>query len=131
MPIYEYRCQDCGHELEALQKISDPKLTTCPECGKDALTKLVSASAFVLKGSGWYATDFRDKDKPKARKDGDKSESAGSESGSGDKSESRADTKSEGKSGSKSNSDTSSGDNKTKGEDKKGDSKPQKKAAGE
>lgn len=61
MPIYEYRCGECGHELEALQKISDPKLTTCPECGKETLSKLVSAAAFVLKGSGWYATDFRDK----------------------------------------------------------------------
>lgn len=125
MPIYEYRCGDCGHELEALQKFSDPKLTTCPECGKEALTKLVSASAFVLKGSGWYATDFRDKDKPKSASKG---ESTGAEGGSGDKAETKSGGKSESKSESKSDS---SGENKTKSEDKKGESKPQKKAAGE
>lgn len=59
MPIYEYRCTSCGAELEKLQKISDPPLVQCPECGKDALVKLVSASSFRLKGSGWYETDFK------------------------------------------------------------------------
>jgi putative FmdB family regulatory protein len=59
MPIYEYRCSACGHELEVLQKLSDPLLTSCPECGKPALTKLLSAAGFQLKGSGWYATDFK------------------------------------------------------------------------
>lgn len=59
MPIYEYRCTSCGAELEKLQKISDPPLVECPECGKDALTKLISASSFRLKGSGWYETDFK------------------------------------------------------------------------
>lgn len=59
MPIYEYRCASCGAELEKLQKISDPPLVECPECGKDSLTKLVSASSFRLKGSGWYETDFK------------------------------------------------------------------------
>ena len=59
MPIYEYRCASCGAELEKLQKISDPPLRECPECGKDALVKLVSASSFRLKGSGWYETDFK------------------------------------------------------------------------
>ena len=59
MPIYEYRCSACGHELESLQKFSDAPLVTCPACGKDALTKLVSAAGFQLKGSGWYATDFK------------------------------------------------------------------------
>lgn len=59
MPIYEYRCGSCGAELEKLQKISDPPLVECPECGKDALVKLVSASSFRLKGSGWYETDFK------------------------------------------------------------------------
>ena len=59
MPIYEYRCSSCGHKLESLQRLSDAPLTTCPACGKDALTKLVSAAGFQLKGSGWYATDFK------------------------------------------------------------------------
>lgn len=59
MPIYEYRCEDCGHELDALQKLSDPALTDCPECGKPALKKQVSAPGFRLSGSGWYETDFK------------------------------------------------------------------------
>jgi len=59
MPIYEYRCESCGAELEKLQKISDPPLSECPHCGKHALAKLVSASSFRLKGSGWYETDFK------------------------------------------------------------------------
>jgi len=59
MPIYEYRCSACGHELEALQKITDAPLSTCPACRADKLTKLVSAAGFQLKGSGWYATDFK------------------------------------------------------------------------
>jgi putative FmdB family regulatory protein len=59
MPIYEYRCTDCGHGLEAMQKMSEPALTDCPSCGKPALKKLISAAGFQLKGSGWYATDFK------------------------------------------------------------------------
>lgn len=61
MPIYEYQCHDCGHILEALQKISDEPLKQCPECGKETLGKLMSASSFQLKGTGWYATDFKTK----------------------------------------------------------------------
>ena len=59
MPIYEYQCEACGHGLETLQKMSDPPLTDCPECGKPALKKLISPSAFRLKGGGWYETDFK------------------------------------------------------------------------
>lgn len=59
MPIYEYQCQACGHELESLQKISDAPLTECPSCGKPALKKLISAAGFRLKGGGWYETDFK------------------------------------------------------------------------
>lgn len=59
MPIYEYRCQSCGHQKEFLQKLSDEPLKTCPECGKDSFKKLLSAAGFQLKGSGWYATDFK------------------------------------------------------------------------
>ncbi|MGQ0579093.1 MAG: FmdB family zinc ribbon protein [Betaproteobacteria bacterium] len=76
MPIYEYRCTSCGHEKEVLQKLADPPLTECPACGKPTLGKLVSAAGFHLKGSGWYATDFKGGAKPKdATQDGkDKSD---------------------------------------------------------
>ena len=59
MPIYEYRCASCGHQQEFLQKVSDAPLTVCPQCGKATFTKMVSAAGFQLKGSGWYATDFK------------------------------------------------------------------------
>jgi len=59
MPIYEYECESCGHRLEAIQKMSDPALKDCPDCGKSTLKKLISAAGFQLKGSGWYATDFK------------------------------------------------------------------------
>lgn len=59
MPIYAYRCNTCGHAKDVLQKMSDPLLTTCPACGAEAFTKQVTAAGFQLKGSGWYATDFK------------------------------------------------------------------------
>jgi putative FmdB family regulatory protein len=59
MPIYEYRCSSCGTHKEVLQKLSDAPLTDCPSCGQPAMKKLISAAGFQLKGSGWYATDFR------------------------------------------------------------------------
>ncbi|MEJ2632846.1 MAG: zinc ribbon domain-containing protein [Acidihalobacter sp.] len=59
MPIYEYRCESCGHELEAMQRMSDAPLTECPACGKSALKKQVSATGFRLSGGGWYETDFK------------------------------------------------------------------------
>lgn len=59
MPIYEYRCDACGFQKEYLQKMSDAPLTTCPECQKETFSKLLSAAGFQLKGSGWYATDFK------------------------------------------------------------------------
>ena len=62
MPIYAYKCSDCGHQKEVLQKISDAPLTDCPDCGQPSMTKMVTAAGFQLKGSGWYATDFRNKD---------------------------------------------------------------------
>ncbi|MCK4609185.1 MAG: zinc ribbon domain-containing protein [Gammaproteobacteria bacterium] len=63
MPIYEYICKKCGYKLEKLQKLNDSPLITCPSCQQDALSKLISASSFQLKGNGWYATDFKDKNK--------------------------------------------------------------------
>ena len=59
MPIYEYRCNHCGHELEAIQKISESPLSTCPACATDGLKKKISATVFRLKGKGWYETDFK------------------------------------------------------------------------
>lgn len=59
MPIYEYRCQSCHHELEALQKLSDAALVDCPACAQPDLKKKISASGFRLKGAGWYETDFK------------------------------------------------------------------------
>ena len=59
MPIYEYQCQACGHEHEALQKLSDPVLIVCPACTKAELMKKISAAGFRLKGNGWYETDFK------------------------------------------------------------------------
>ncbi|MCX7088560.1 MAG: zinc ribbon domain-containing protein [Methylococcales bacterium] len=59
MPIYEYECQACGHEHEALQKMSDPALVICPACSRAELIKKISAAGFRLKGSGWYETDFK------------------------------------------------------------------------
>ena len=61
MPIYEYRCTACGHQQEFLQKVSDAPLTKCTQCGKETFSKLLSAAGFQLKGSGWYATDFKNK----------------------------------------------------------------------
>ncbi len=68
MPTYEYQCQACNHCLEVFQKISDGRLSKCPECGKNTLQKQISASAFQLKGSGWYVTDFRNKEATKGDK---------------------------------------------------------------
>jgi putative FmdB family regulatory protein len=61
MPIYEYRCASCGFQSEYLQKVSDPQRSVCPECGQATFIKLVTAAGFQLKGSGWYATDFKGK----------------------------------------------------------------------
>ncbi len=59
MPIYEYRCSSCGMQKDVMQKLSDAPLTTCPECGSQSFGKQISAAGFQLKGSGWYATDFK------------------------------------------------------------------------
>ena len=77
MPIYEYVCEDCGHALEALQKISDTPLLVCPACDKDALKKKISAPGFRLSGSGWYETDFKSKNQKNLAK-GDSTDSSSS-----------------------------------------------------
>ena len=85
MPIYEYQCKSCSHELEVIQKIQRGAFEICPECGKPELSKLISAAGFRLKGGGWYETDFKSGDKKKNIA-GDKSDSpASSSSGEGAK----------------------------------------------
>ena len=70
MPIYEYRCSSCGFQKDYLQKVTDPVLSVCPECGKSTFSKMLSAPGFQLKGSGWYATDFKNGGaKPAAKAD--------------------------------------------------------------
>lgn len=74
MPIYEYRCDSCGHELEKLQRMSEDPLRDCPSCGESALRRLVSAAAFRLKGGGWYETDFKQDNKRNLVESSDKGE---------------------------------------------------------
>ncbi len=73
MPIYEYQCQACGEHLDKLQKMSDEPLSTCPKCDKESLKRVISASGFRLKGTGWYETDFKTKKttKPKQKESSD------------------------------------------------------------
>ena len=111
MPIYEYRCESCGHELDALQKLSDGPLQDCPDCQAPSLRRLISAPSFRLKGDGWYETDFKsDKEtkrnlveSPDAK--GDKGETAKkADKPSGDKPSKKPDLSSKSKSDSKSGS---------------------------
>ena len=94
MPIYEYRCTACGHKLEALQKFTEAPLSDCPVCGKSSLSKLVSLAGFQLKGSGWYATDFKNSGakpaaKPDAGKDGESKPAEAKKSDAGKQGESK------------------------------------------
>ena len=82
MPIYAYKCGSCGHAKDVLQKVSDAPLTVCPACSAESFSKQITAAGFQLKGSGWYATDFRNGSKPA-------------------KSDSKTDTKTDGKSDAK------------------------------
>lgn len=83
MPIYEYGCESCGHDMEALQKMSDPALIDCPACQKPTLVKKISAAAFRLKGGGWYETDFKTGDKKKNLAGGGKSSGGASSDSAG------------------------------------------------
>ncbi|MBK1695483.1 FmdB family transcriptional regulator [Chromatium weissei] len=75
MPIYEYRCEHCGEALEKIQKISDPPLIDCPNCGQPALKKQLSAAGFRLKGGGWYETDFKKSNQKNLHDSGEKTAS--------------------------------------------------------
>ena len=93
MPIYEYRCAACGHQDEHLQKVSDAPLAVCPSCGKRKYQKQLSAAGFHLKGTGWYATDF----KGGAKKSADKKTETKTDSKSETKSDAKPDKKTESK----------------------------------
>ena len=93
MPIYEYRCGECGHQAEHLQKVSEKPLSKCPACGKKTYKKQLSAAGFQLKGSGWYATDFKTTGKKPAEKKADLKPEAKGDS----KPEAKSDTKSDSK----------------------------------
>lgn len=105
MPIYAYRCTACGHAKDVLQKMSDPVLVTCPACGAAAFSKQVTAAGFQLKGSGWYATDFK----------GGGAAPAAAEAQRDGKSDGKSDSKPDAKSDAKSDAKTA---------DAKADSKP-------
>ncbi len=115
MPIYEYRCSSCGHQQEFLQKLSDANLTVCTACGKATFSKMLTAAGFQLKGSGWYATDFRNsgaapakaadaKDAAKPADSGGATAEGKSEAKAEGKSESKAEAKAESKSATKAES---------------------------
>ena len=100
MPIYEYRCLECGFQDEYLQKVTEPQLTVCPTCGKESFRKLVSAAGFQLKGSGWYATDFKNSGSKPGKSGGtakpeSKTESSGDAKAAESKSETQSETKNE------------------------------------
>jgi putative FmdB family regulatory protein len=83
MPIYEYRCDECSHEMEVMQKLSDAALSDCPACGKPSLKKLISAAGFRLKGGGWYETDFKGGSKKNVAESSKESTSSGHACGTG------------------------------------------------
>jgi putative FmdB family regulatory protein len=97
MPIYEYKCSACGHQEDHLQKLSEAALTKCPACGKKKYEKQLTAAGFQLKGSGWYATDFKSSGK-KAEAKADAKAETKAETKTESKSEAKTETKSETKS---------------------------------
>ena len=97
MPIYEYRCNACGHTEEHLQKVSEAPLSVCPACGKPEYRKQLSAAGFQLKGTGWYATDFKGGSKKPADKKTDTKSDTKSDTKGDSKTESKPDSKTESK----------------------------------
>lgn len=96
MPIYEYRCSDCGFQNEYLQKISEPSMAVCPSCGHESFRKMLSAAGFQLKGSGWYATDFRNSGGKPAKPEAGKPEAAKQDTAKQDTAKQEAKPKSKG-----------------------------------
>lgn len=115
MPIYEYRCEQCGHELEIMQKLADAPLIDCPQCQQATLRKLISPVGFRLKGGGWYETDFKSGNKRNLADSGDKSDKKadGADKTGGAKSESTAKTEKTGKADSGKTGSGKTGDGKS------------------
>lgn len=110
MPIYAYRCDDCGHTKDLLRKLSDPPLVTCPSCGGGSFRKLLTAAGFQLKGSGWYATDFKNRSASKPKDGKAVGDSAGAPASGGETGSSAdAGSKAGGSSGSSSAASSASG----------------------
>ena len=95
MPIYAYKCAECSHQMDVIRKVSDPPLTDCPNCGKSALVKQVTAAGFQLKGAGWYVTDFRDQGANKKKDTAKADDKATAEQSTDSKAETKSDTKAE------------------------------------
>ena len=95
MPIYAYKCAECGHQMDVIRKVSDPPLTDCPSCGKPALVKQVTAAGFQLKGAGWYVTDFRDQGSGKKKDTAKPDEKAATDQSTDSKTETKSDSKTE------------------------------------
>jgi putative FmdB family regulatory protein len=114
MPIYEYVCDQCGRDLEALQKIAEEPLIYCPECGEAALRKKVSAAAFRLKGTGWYETDFKDGGKEKKESGKDSSDRSAEQKSGKETAATPSDTKSNSKMETSSDSKTGPSKSETK-----------------
>ena len=102
MPIYAYKCAECGHQMDVIRKVSDPPLTDCPSCGKPALVKQVTAAGFQLKGAGWYVTDFRDQGSGKKKDAAKPDEKVATDQSTDSKAETKSDTKADGVADSKS-----------------------------
>jgi putative FmdB family regulatory protein len=109
MPIYEYACNNCDHVLDALQKMSDPPLVDCPECGEAALKRLLSAPRFRLKGGGWYETDFKKDNQRNLAKGDSESAKKDSSSDSGSKTEKKSESSSSSSSNSSGSTSSSAG----------------------
>jgi len=111
MPIYEYRCSSCGFQKEYLQKVTAPLMTVCPECDKQTFSKMLTAAGFHLKGSGWYATDFRNSGAKPAAKGKDTAKTEGKDTAKTEgketaKTESKETAKADGKEAAKAESKT-------------------------
>lgn len=108
MPIYEYRCSDCGFQKEYLQKVSEPPMSVCPSCSKATFTKMLTAAGFQLKGSGWYATDFKSGAKEKAAAESKSEGKPEAKAEAGATADTKTETKSDAKSATKTESKTES-----------------------